>query len=68
MAKKVSHHHTGRMHRGENMHIGSKTGKDAFRSPGPHAGPTETHIGHGYAPPEEYEDGGETENETCEHD
>jgi len=59
--------HTGKQHRGENMHIPTIK-KDKFRDPGPHAGPKEHHIGPGLHGCDEYEDGGETENETCEHD
>jgi len=57
---------TGKQARGD-MHL--QGGKDSFRKPGPHAGPKEHQIGHlASDPPDMYEDGGETENENCEHD
>jgi len=57
---------TGKQARGE-MHL--QGGADSFATPGEHAGPKDWHIGHlGCCPSDEYEDGGDTENERCEHD
>jgi hypothetical protein len=58
---------TGKQHRGDAMHI-ETVKKDKFASPGMHAGDKEHHIGPGLCGADEYEDGGETQNEECEHD
>jgi hypothetical protein len=58
---------TGKQHRGDSMHIPTHK-KDKFASPGEHAGPEEHRLGKHSHGDDEYMDGGETENENCEHD